>query len=226
MSYKKIARWFNNKTFSRPYFDSLKRVKDIPLLSQDRKQATDNHSGAERDVRDEFDSDRRFLETILKPYKECPTELGTMIEHLLKKVDESLTVSGNIELYTNDTRTEFHDLLLVLFHRFEHILNLQVPSKNSSDSGPELLPDTKYSYSGPEWLFSHKRAVEQLRYYSYALLMLAKGRAFRMHLENIEHLLNDPPHTSAGVSTHKHEQGQEEDFDGVLPPQKLQSYIA
>lgn len=69
MSYKKIARWFNNKTFSRPYFDSLKRVKDIPLLSQDRKQATDNHSGAERDVRDEFDSDRRFLETILKPYR-------------------------------------------------------------------------------------------------------------------------------------------------------------
>lgn len=68
--------------------------------------------------------------------------------------------------------------------------------------------------------------MEQLRYYSYALLMLAKGRAFRMHLENIEHLLNDPPHTSAGVSTHKHEQGQEEDFDGVLPPQKLQSYIA
>ena len=56
-SYKKIARRFNNKTLSRPYVDSLKQVKDIPLLSQDRKQATDDRPKAKRDDRDEFDSD-------------------------------------------------------------------------------------------------------------------------------------------------------------------------
>jgi hypothetical protein len=48
-SYKKIARRFNNKTLSGPYVDSLKQVKDIPLLSQDRKQATDDRPKAKRD---------------------------------------------------------------------------------------------------------------------------------------------------------------------------------
>ncbi|KIJ99345.1 hypothetical protein K443DRAFT_123237 [Laccaria amethystina LaAM-08-1] len=41
MHYKKIAHRFNNETLSKPYLDSLKRVKVIPFLSQDGKQATD-----------------------------------------------------------------------------------------------------------------------------------------------------------------------------------------
>ena len=56
-----------------------------------------------------------------------------------------------------------------------------------------------------------------------------------MHLENIETLLDHPGRTSAaGASTDEHDQEQdntcneeqEEDFDGVLPPQKLNSYVA
>ena len=138
MSYKRIARQFRNETLSQPYFDSLKRVEveDIPLLSPDRKQATDDRPGAARVDKDEFDSDRRFLQGFLSFYKECPTQLDTKIEHLLKKADESLTTSGNIELYTNDTRIEFHNLLLVLLRRFGQVLDELVPKlKNSSNSG-------------------------------------------------------------------------------------------
>ena len=200
------------------------KVDDIPPLSPDRKQATDGHSD------DEFGSDQCFVQEFLASYKvkEPPTQFDTLVERLLKKVDErllkeadeSLMLSEAIELYTNDTRTEFHELLLLLLHRFEHVLNLLVPYKNPSDS--DLQPS------------EFKEAVEQLNYYALALLRLARGRAFRMHLENVGHLLDDPRHTSAGASTDDHieehdnarDEEQEEDFDGVLPPQKLKSYVA
>jgi hypothetical protein len=212
-SRKKIARQFRNQNLSQPYYDSLKRVEDIPLLPSDRKKATDHRPGAARLDMDEYDSDRRFLKNFLGPYndKKSTIPLGIPIEHLLKKVDESETVSGDIELYTNDTCTEFHHLLLLLLSRFEVALNRLVPVKNS-DSGPE--PSV------------FKNSVEQLQYYAYPLLRLARGRAFRMHLENIEHLLDDPRLPSAGASTDDHNEEhdnaqQEEDFDGVLPPQRF-----
>ena len=216
-SRRRIACRFGNKK-SQPYFDSLKQVKveDIPPL---REQATDERPGAASVDKKEFDSDRLFLEEFLGPYnkKECPnTGLDTTIEHLLKKVDESLTGPGAIELYTDDTRTEFHGLLLFLLRRFQDILNILVPDKNSDHHG---LQPSKF-----------KEAVEQLNYYAYALLRLARGRAFRMHVENIEDLLDDP---RAGASTDERNEGhdnapdkeQEEDFD-VLPPQKSKSYVA
>ena len=69
-------------------------MKDIPLLSPDRKQATDHRSGALRVDKDEFDSDKLLLKDFLSFFKVLPTQLNTPIEHLLKKVDESLTASG------------------------------------------------------------------------------------------------------------------------------------
>jgi hypothetical protein len=213
-SRRRIARRFGNKK-SQPYFDSLKRVKveDIPQLSE---QATDDRPGTTPVDKKEFDSDRLFLEEFLGPYnkKGCPnTGIDTTIEHLLKKVDESLTVPGAIELYTNDTRTEFHGLLLFLLRRFQDILNILVPDINSDLHG---LQPSKF-----------KEAVEQLNYYAYALLRLARGRAFRMHVENIEHLLDDP-HAGASTDERNEEHDnveQEEDFDD-LPLQKSKSYVA
>jgi hypothetical protein len=242
MSCRRIARRFRDKTLSKPYVDSLKRVGDIPCLSPD---TTDDRPEAARDDRDEFDSDRLFLQDFLSFYKEHPTELGTEIEHLLKKV-ESLTVPGDIELYTNDTRTEFHNLLLVLLYRFEQVLNRLAPNNTNSpprgDSQPikpSAIPPKPQSppNSGdiqPLEPSAFKEAVEQLHLYGYGLLRLGRGRAFRLHLENIERSLDDPRRTSAGVSTDEYNQEhdnardeeQEEDFDGVLPPQKLKSYVA
>ena len=229
---ERIARRFRNEALSQSYYASLKLVKvvDIPLLSPDRKQTTDGRPDAARVERHEFGSDQCFVQDFLASFKvkESPTQVDTPIERMLKKVDErllkktdeNLMVSGAIELYTNDTRTEFHELLLFLLHRFEHVLNLLVPKKHSS--GNALQPS------------QFKEAVEQLAYYAFALLRLARGRAFRMHLENIGHLLKDPRHTSAGASTDDHikehnnarKEDQEEDFDGILPPQKLKSYVA
>ena len=79
-------------------------MKDIPLLSPDRKQATDHRSGASRVDKDEFDSDKLLLKDFLSFFKELPTQLNTPIEHLLKKVDESLTASGALSptLWTSE----------------------------------------------------------------------------------------------------------------------------
>jgi len=72
MSYKKIEARFNNKALSRPYVDSLKQVKEIPRLPDDRKQATDKRPDADRDDQDEFESDRLLLQDFLGMYKEDP----------------------------------------------------------------------------------------------------------------------------------------------------------
>ena len=69
-------------------------MKDILLLSPDRKQATDHCSGTACVDKDEFDSDKLLLKDFLSFFKELPTQLNTPIEHLLKKVDKSLMVSG------------------------------------------------------------------------------------------------------------------------------------
>ena len=63
--------------------------------------------------------------------------------------------------------------------------------------------------------------MEHLHTSAYGLPKLARGRAFRLHLDNIKHLLDDPRRTSAGASTDEHDNApdeeQEEDFDAVLP---------
>jgi hypothetical protein len=220
MHYNKIARRFNNETLSRPYVDSLKEVKVIPFLSQDGKQAPDDPG-----ARVEFGSDRLFLQGLLSFHQKHPTMLGTEIEDLLNKV--VFTEEGVIELYTNDTRVEFHKVLIVLLDRFKHALDILAPSKKHT-LGP-LAPPRPIE----RWLFND--TVKKLHFYGYSILRLARGRAFQMHLENIETLLDHPGRTTAaGASTDEHDQEhdntrdeeQGEDFDGVLPPQKLKSYVA
>jgi hypothetical protein len=53
------------------------------------------------------------------------------------------------------------------------------------------------------------------RKYGYALMRMARGRAFRMHMENIEHLLSDyTPDTEASTPVAEGEQeGEDEDED-------------
>ncbi|KIJ89792.1 hypothetical protein K443DRAFT_603125 [Laccaria amethystina LaAM-08-1] len=121
LSYKKIARRFNNKTLSGPYVDSLKQVKDIPLLSQDRNE-------------------RPFLQDFLSLSK---NEFGTPIKNLLNKIHESSTETGDVELYTNDTHIEFRGLLLVLLDRLKRVLDILVfqdtKSFNNGDEEKSLF---------------------------------------------------------------------------------------
>ena len=158
------------------YYASLKLVKvvDIPLLSPDRKQTTDGHPDAAHVDRHEFGSDQCFVQDFLASFKvkESPTQVDTPIEcmlkkvdeRLLKKTDENLMVSGAIELYTNDTCTEFHELLLFLLHHFEHVLNLLVPKKHSSGNALQLS--------------QFKEAVEQLTKGVLGFKKNTRGRNF------------------------------------------------
>ena len=204
----RIARRFRNPHLSQPYYERLKGVGVIPPLSLDRKQAKDDRSDVDTD---EFKNDRLFLKEFLGPYHKDNRAIGIPIDHILKKVGESQTGSGDIELYTDDTSTEFHELLLFLLHHFEESLQTLVP-KNPSHSDPKPA--------------AFKESVEKLAYYAYGLLRLARGRAFRMHLENIEKLLDDPRCPSAGPSTDDHEETAEEFAVVLLPQQKLKSYVA
>jgi len=103
MSYKKMAHRFNNKALSVPYIESLKQVKDIPFMSQPRREQADDRCG-----RDETDSDRHFLEDFVKLYTEDRDLLNTQIPNLIAMANNLPPNNSFFQLYTNETRTEFH----------------------------------------------------------------------------------------------------------------------
>ncbi|EDR12804.1 uncharacterized protein LACBIDRAFT_323546 [Laccaria bicolor S238N-H82] len=165
-SRKNIARRFRNKALSQPYYEGLKGVGVIPPLSLDRK-----HEPLQKK---EFENDRLFLLEFLDPHCKAKKGISTPIDQILKKVEESRT-SFTINLYTDDTRDEFHKLLLFLLKEFEDSLDQLVPDPDS-DLNAEVF----------------RQSVEKLDYYAYGLLRLARGGALRMHLEHIKDLLIEP----------------------------------
>lgn len=110
MSYKKMARRFNNINLSIPYFESLKQVETRNIRFASRGKRADSNKQHDQD---EVDSDRLFLEDFVKLYTARPDLLKTKIPNLIKMVGQSPT-SDDFELYTNETCVEFHLLLLEL----------------------------------------------------------------------------------------------------------------
>jgi len=177
ISYKKMARRFNNKALSVPYIESLKQVKDIPFMSQPRRERADD-----RRVRYETDSDRRFLEDFVKLYTEDRDLLNTQIPNLIAMANNLPPNNGFFQLYANETRTEFHYLLLELLDRFKNALDALVAwDKDEADKGSDQAVE------------QFNRNVDDVHRNGYALLRLSRGHAFQMHLENIKTLLEDPP---------------------------------
>ncbi|KAF8952139.1 hypothetical protein BDZ97DRAFT_1745881 [Flammula alnicola] len=219
MSYKKMARRFNNKNLSRPYIESLKRLKDIPLMSQPRRERSDN---GHRRERDEADSDRLFLEDFVKLFTNYPQLLTTSIPNLIEMANNMPRNDDDriFQLYTNETSTEFHNLLLELLDNF----------KNALDRLIALDKDQVTKGSVKAAQFSQN--VGDLHRNGYALLRLSRGRAFQMHLENVGTLLEDPrPIMGASIKEHDEEL---EAIQSVLPPKGsdgvekalLKSYVA
>lgn len=224
-SHRTIARRFNNEYLSTPYVDALRQVTDVPLMSMDQKQPQQSDR-EKRDYLDEIRSDRQVLKHLsMLP----PGRVPIQIPNLLKAAENSQ--DKDFLLYTNETRMEFHLLLLDLLDRFREALATLVAMDK-----PEKFDRQSFS-----------KSVDLVHLCGFMLLRLSRGRAFKMHLENIQTVLQEPIRPSVETSTQAREgeggatlekesllnpnTAAAQDFDGVLPTPGsadalLKSYVA
>ena len=216
MSYKKIGRRFR-RTLSMAYIKSLKQVQDIPPVQPRIKQADGPVEAADGPVkaadgpvkaennRVEVESDRLFLECFVKLYTDCQDKLDTRIPNLIKMANNMPPKDVDFQLYTNETCTEFHHLLLELLDRFNNTLDALTTldkdeAAKDSDQGNKLF----------------NRNVGDLHRYAYGLLRLSRGLAFQMHLENIKSSLVDPRRSAAGASIEEHDEEPDRELEEEL----------
>ena len=189
---------------SKHYLQSLFQVKDFAFnLQPFGKTSTQKTSRDFLREKLEIDNDRRLLEDIIM-------NAGNLINVMLTGTDGTRIPTRNLlltrdeepfELYTNATCMEFHQLLVRLLKGYQETVDkLSKLSKSLSD--PQTFDKIAF-----------KQELTRGRGYGYALMRIARGRAFRMHMENIEHLLSDyNSNTEASDSVPEGEQeGEDED---------------
>jgi hypothetical protein len=113
----------------------------------------------------------------------------------------------NLDLYTNETSTEFHELLLDLLQKFKIALD-ELTNHNDNKAKNGL------SGKDPECEKIFNRNVHKIHVYGYGLLKLSRGRAFQTHLQNIETYLVDPLRSRAGEEEDSGEERDESDEEG------------
>jgi len=205
MSFKKIARRFNNRGLSRCYIECLKQVKEIPIMSQPRK----DRSGHRYQI--ETSSDRLFLEDFVTLSNIDHDLFRTQIPNMLKLANNLPSKDKDFELYTDETSTEFHNLLLELLGRF----------KNALDTLMAFDSDKAARESDRHGIFN--KNVHHVHVYGYALLRLYRGRAFQVHLENIQALLVDSCSLKEIEEHDRNSKQHEEDLDEEL--KAIQSFL-
>jgi len=171
ISCQKIYRRISNGDVSQAYITSLKEVTvdDIPRLSLSNSRGL---TGDPKRDKEEISNDGLLLKVIKSSYEESEV-LVTETPNLL--VLARLPPS-EFPIYNNETSREFHLLLLELLESFESAV------KDVRDLlGLAQKPD--------DYSFKLDEALDDTRVYGYALLKLARGQAFRMHMENIAPLL-------------------------------------
>ena len=204
-SFQKMARRFNNKNLSIPYLNCLDGVKAVPIMPQPPIEEAPDQM--------EVDSDRRFLEDFVKVSfsKENKEFTGVNIPNIQKLANNLSPNDKTIELYTNETSTEFHTLLLDILHKFKTALN----NLTSYDEKKNKIEDTSGKDPNREKIFNTN--VRKIHTYGYGLLRLSRGCAFQLHLKNIQSLLVDPLHLSdeeVDGTDEEEDEGDEKDGDG------------
>ncbi|KAF9470884.1 hypothetical protein BDN70DRAFT_901764 [Pholiota conissans] len=194
ISYRKIARWFGNESLSLPYWKALEKVlpTHVPMFQPTVIPVPR--------LSDEENSDLRFLlDFVLLYANSAEQEDGYVIElaaEFPKLIEMAVDArmkppQHSCEIYTNETRAEFHSLLLELLKVFDTTLKaltaVEEEVANSTENGARQFKD-------------NVRKVDLL---GYALLRISRGRAFRMHLHNIGGLLfpHDPRQFGEAAST-------------------------
>jgi hypothetical protein len=190
--YPKMERRLGHKTLSQPYIHSLKLVKDVPFNESLRGQPSTR----------EIASDRSFLLFVLRGVD----RLCTPIPHIHEQA-KLVAANQDFQLYNENTCKEFHSLLLELLDLFHSSLKGLKEEEEKGSVNVTSTPDND----------QFKKYVFNVLVAGYALRMIAKGAALRMHLRTIEAKLVDPrrPDMSlpmpGGNAEKDEEQGEEQD---------------
>jgi hypothetical protein len=183
--YPKMLRRLGQRTLSGPYIRSLKSVTTFKFGESMSNTATE-----------EMTNDRLLLLFILKSISLHPKIPKLLEQAKLAERREPF------QLYTKETCTEFHILLVELLERFQTSLNELKQARGT--------PDVETQGSDE---FKAKVALVMLS--GYALLRLARGSAIEMHLKTIAPLLLKtlPP------GPHGQEEESEEIVEELKPAQ-------
>ena len=194
-----MERRFNNKNLSAPYFKSLGLV----IMRQ-----SIFHSERKRD-QVELENDHLFLEDFILVTLANDDFVGLDIPEIIKAATNLHLGDKIFDLYTNETSQEFHKLLLYLLQNFQTTL-VQLIAWCDSDTKKATTKDTT---SDSKNTFS--KSIHKVHIYGYALLRLSRGRAFQLHLENIEPLLKEI------LDLGDEEEDHIEEYDGELEEIRL-----
>ena len=204
ISCRKMLRRITNEHVSKPYIQSLKNVAVpiLPILSKSFSIPSASARDTKRNPEfEKTENDRLLLQFIL-----ASAGYNTSLDADYPPTPNLLALakSPNFPIYNDDTSTEFHRLLLALLERFEKALATLNSRLDKGGSIVEAATDTQL--------------------YGYGLLKLARGQAFRMHMEHIGHLLKkpDPTNTGAPVPASSNaedpvEEPEDEDLQALKP---------
>lgn len=172
-------------------------------MSQPRK----DRSVHSHHYQNETASDLFFLKDFVILFNRDHDLIRTQISNILKLANNLASKDKDFELYTDETSTEFHNLLLEVLDRF----------KDALDALMALDNDKAIRESDHHGIFNNN--VHHIHVYGYALLRLYRGRAFQVHLDNIQTLLD----SCRLNEIEEHDRNGEEDLDEEL--KAMQSFL-
>ena len=105
--------------------------------------------------------------------------------HLWPELTSNLT---RYILYTNETSTKFHTLLLNILHKFRTALKILTTYNEEKAK----IEDTSSKDPNCKDIFNIN--VCRIHAYGYGLLRLSRGWTLKLHLKKIQSLLVDPLH--------------------------------
>ena len=129
-------------------------------------------------IKEEITNDRQLLEDCIL---HAASSLSIEIPNIIQVARNLPLDRQDFEFYSDATCIEFHLLLLELLERFREAL--------AKLSALSLARGTDLKQKEKELLTTFEQELTHGCLYGYALMRIARGRAFRMHMENIEPLL-------------------------------------
>lgn len=178
-----------SSAFSEGFIQSLKSLRSNKVPFPDDAQWVHSSVGSDREKDTEGRNDYWLLNDFLSLTTNDELHLLTVNLPILSSLKTSLDKSqapidySTFVIYNDDTCREFHELLNELIGLFKAAL------KALSD--PHGKPGTEdYRAPGSQDCFEHfSKNMLDAQLYGYALLKLSRGRAFRMHMQNVAHML-------------------------------------
>ena len=202
-SFKKMEHRFNNKSLSVPYFKALNQITmEQSIIHSGR------NIGGNRDQM-ELESDKLFLEDFVISFAKEHGFIGLDIPNILKLASNLHSDDKILQLYSNETSVEFHRLLLYLLQKFQAALG----QLTACDPTMATTKDTNAEVPDYKKIFDEN--IRNVYIYGYGLLRLSRGRAFQLHLANIEPLLRDALDLG-DEEEDDHKEGDQERYDDEL----------